>query len=89
MLARLIDGIATFVLIVLVSRYLSVADYGIYAFVMSYVVFLTLLAYGGIDRIAIHEFSMNKDTVGKYLWMVLVLTGGLTFFFIWPVCGDW
>lgn len=87
MLARLIDGIATFVLIVLVSRYLSVADYGIYAFVMSYVVFLTLLAYGGIDRIAIHEFSMNKDTVGKYLWMVLVLTGGLTFFFIWVCLG--
>ncbi len=82
MLARSIDGISTFILIVLVSRYLSVADYGIYAFVMSYVVFLTLLAYGGIDRIAIHEFSVNRESMERYLWMVLGLTGALTAVFI-------
>lgn len=82
MLARTIDGISSFILIAIVARYLDVKDYGIYAFAMSYVIFLTPLAYGGIERLAIHELSVNRGTLEKYVGMLLALTGVLTVLFI-------
>lgn len=70
--ARAIDVVSSFALIVIVSRYLSVKEYGEYAFIMSYVIFLTPIAYGGIERIAIHEMCSKKDDLQRYLGTLLV-----------------
>lgn len=60
-------------LIVYLARYLGVADFGIYAFAVSYSTLVTLFSDFGFNTLIVRELSRDKMIAEKYLWNIFVL----------------
>ena len=81
--ARVIQAFTSFFVVIAVARYLSVADYGRYAYIMALVTSSMAIAYFGIQFVLIREIARNRERapemVGAALKLrsILLLCGAL------------
>ncbi len=90
-LGRVVIGILHLATMVLLARYLGVADYGKFVFAMAFLAFFNVISIFGIDTVLIREISRNKTAASRLIgcgffvkiffsFFAITLTILLTFF---------
>jgi O-antigen/teichoic acid export membrane protein len=82
LLARIVDIISAFVLMYLIARYLDLATFGQYGFIINFVTLLFPLGYVGISQITIREVAQNRKQTHQFLRASLLLRVGLSIILI-------
>ena len=66
-MGRVAIGIIHLVTMVLLARYLGVADYGKFVFAMAFLAFFNVISIFGIDTVLIREISRNKAAASRMI----------------------
>src|SRR4030042_5194986 len=80
--ARVFDVLSTVIIVVILTRYVSVETYGKYSFVMALVYTLSSFANIGMPKILIREISQDREAAGNFLGVALIFTGIMSVFVI-------
>lgn len=73
MLANVINLVIAFTIVILLTRYLGVADYGKYAFAKAFTALFLYVADLGLNTLLIRDIAQNKSKAGEYLSNVITL----------------
>jgi O-antigen/teichoic acid export membrane protein len=76
----LIQKFLTFILVILIARFLGVKNFGTFSFVFSFVIMFTTFTDFGINSFIIREIAKSKQNVKKLLGNSLALKALLSFF---------
>lgn len=78
LLSRGIQFLSSFFIVVAVTRYLSVEQYGVYSFLAAFVSSIMALSYFGIQQVLIREIAQNKITASQTLGAAIQLRTSLS-----------
>lgn len=79
--ARVIQAFTSFFVVIAVARYLSIGDYGRYAYIMALVTSSMAIAYFGIQFVLIRDVARNRERAAEIVGAALKLRSILV------VCG--
>ncbi|MDI6783089.1 MAG: oligosaccharide flippase family protein, partial [bacterium] len=85
--ARIIDIVGVVLLIYLIARYLDLATFGQYGFILTLVTFIFSLGYAGITQITIRDVAQNRMLANQYLRASLQLRTILSLVLIGLIVG--
>lgn len=63
--AELITKIISFMIVIIVARYLQEINFGKYSFAFAYTSFFAIISDLGLDTLAIRDIARNKESAGK------------------------
>lgn len=73
LLAKGINIFSSFFILIAVVRYLPVAQYGEYSFIIAYVSSVMALAYFGIQQVAVREIARDRANAARHIGIALQL----------------
>jgi len=86
LLSRGIQIASSFFIVVAVARYLSLAQYGEYSYIVAFVSSIMALAYFGIQQVLIREIANNKASAAQTIGAAVELRAILSAAAILAVC---
>lgn len=79
-ISKIFQAILQLLILMLVARYLGPADFGIISYAISLVVFVTPLAFLGLNNTLVHEIISNSENEGSVLGTSIILSVISSFF---------